>query len=187
MSELTAWDSFYVIVGSAAGALIGLQFVVLTLIAERPPSRVAETGAAFATPTIVHFGTALLLSALQRVPWQAITLAAAVWGLIGLSGVVYALIVARRMRAQTSYQPVFEDWLFHLVLPLAAYAMLALSSFTVHTRTREALFGVGAATLLLLFVGIHNAWDAVIYHVFVNIRGTKAEPPPSAPSEKEKP
>jgi len=77
--------------------------------------------------------------------------------------------------------------LFHLVLPLAAYAMLALSSFTVHAHTREALFGVGAATLLLLFIGIHNAWDAVIYHVFVNIRGTKAEPPPSAPSEKEKP
>ncbi|PYR18792.1 MAG: hypothetical protein DMF98_25350 [Acidobacteria bacterium] len=37
MSEFAEWDSFYVIVGSAAGALIGLQFVVLTLIAERPP------------------------------------------------------------------------------------------------------------------------------------------------------
>lgn len=37
-------------------------------------------------------------------------------------------------------------------------------------RTRKALFGVGAATLLLLFAGIHNAWDAVAYHVFVNMR-----------------
>src|SRR6266568_2868587 len=36
MSELAEWDSFYVIVGSAAGALIGLQFVVMALIAERP-------------------------------------------------------------------------------------------------------------------------------------------------------
>lgn len=36
MSELTEWGSFYLIVGSAAGALIGLQFVVMTLIAERP-------------------------------------------------------------------------------------------------------------------------------------------------------
>jgi hypothetical protein len=36
VSEFAEWDSFYVIVGSAAGALIGLQFVVLTLIAERP-------------------------------------------------------------------------------------------------------------------------------------------------------
>ncbi len=37
MPELAKWDNFYVIVGSAAGALIGLQFVVLTLIADKPP------------------------------------------------------------------------------------------------------------------------------------------------------
>ena len=154
MSELAQWDSFYVIVGSAAGALIGLQFVVMTLIAERPALRVADGGAAFATPTIVHFGTALLLSALLRAPWQAIGLAAALWGFIGLGGVAYAAIVVRRMRAQTIYQPEFEDWLFHFVLPLAAYAMLAFSAFAALAHTRQALFGVGAATLLLLFVGI---------------------------------
>jgi ABC-type transport system involved in multi-copper enzyme maturation permease subunit len=170
MSELAAWDSFYVIVGSAAGALIGLQFVVMTLVAERPPLRAAEAGAAFATPTIVHFGTTLLLSALLRVPWQSIILAAALWGLIGLGGLVYAMIVARRMRAQTVYQPEFEDRLFHVLLPLAAYAMLSLSALAAPFHAREALFGVGAAALLLLFVGIHNAWDSVFYHVFVNVR-----------------
>src|SRR5713101_5680571 len=83
MSEFAEWDSFYVIVGSAAGALIGLQFVVLTLIAERPPLRAAEAGAAFATPTIVHFGTALLLSAVLRAPWQAVAPVAALWGVVG--------------------------------------------------------------------------------------------------------
>src|SRR5216117_3642596 len=69
-------DSFYVIVGSAAGALIGLQFVVMTLVAERPVPGAAAAGAAFATPTIVHFGTALLLSAVLRAPWHAVTLVA---------------------------------------------------------------------------------------------------------------
>jgi hypothetical protein len=175
MSELAEWDSFYVIVGSAAGALIGLQFVVLTLIAERPPLRAAEAGAAFATPTIVHFGTALLLSALLRVPWQAITPAAALWGLMGLSGVAYMVIVARRMRVQTAYQPEFEDWLFHVLLPLAAYAMLAISAFAAPSHTREALFGIGASALLLLFIGIHNAWDNIAYHVFVNKQDTNTE------------
>lgn len=34
------------------------------------------------------------------------------------------------------------------------------------------MFGVAAVALLLLFTGIHNAWDAVIYHVFVK-RGRK--------------
>jgi len=56
---------------------------------------------------------------------------------------------------------------------LAAYATLALSALAASSRAHEALFGVGAATLLLLYIGIHNAWDAVSYHVFVNMRGGK--------------
>src|SRR5579864_6703828 len=96
MSELAHWDSFYVIVGSAAGALIGLQFVVLTLIAANPPRRAAEGGAAFVTPTIVHFSTAFFLAALLRVPWSSITPAAIVWGIAGLAGIGYAIVVTRR-------------------------------------------------------------------------------------------
>ena len=175
MSELAEWDSFYVIVGSAAGALIGLQFVVVTLIAEQPSLRLAEAGAAFATPTIVHFGSALLLSALLRVPWHTITVLAALWGLIGFAGAMYVMIVARRMRLQGVYRPEFEDWLFHLLLPLAAYALLVLSAFAAPFHARAALFGVGAAALLLLFIGIHNAWDAVTYHVFVKRPARNAE------------
>ena len=173
MSEFAEWDSFYVIVGSAAGALIGLQFVVMTLIAGRDERPAATAGAAFATPTIVHFGAVLLLSALIRAPWQSVTPAAVLWGLVGLGGIVYAVIVARRMRGQTTYRPQFEDWLFHTLLPLAAYAILALSPFAAPSQTRAALFGVGASALLLLFIGIHNAWDAVTYHVFVEKRGNQ--------------
>jgi uncharacterized membrane protein len=166
MPELDRWDSFYVIVGSAAGALIGLQFVVITLIAERPVLRTAEANAAFATPTIVYFGSILLLSALQRVPWPSISFAATMCGLIGLGGLTYVAIVAQRMRMQTVYQPEFEDWLFHLLLPVGAYALLAIAAFAASSYTHEALFGVAAAALLLLFIGIHNAWDNVVYHVF---------------------
>ena len=173
MSEFAQWDSFYVIVGSAAGALIGLQFVVVTLVAERPSLRTAEAGAAFATPNIVHFGVALLLSVLLRVPWRTITLAASLWGLIGFSGIVYMVVVARRIRMQAVYQSGFEDWLFHVVFPLIAHAVLVMSALAASSETREALFGVGGATLLLLFIGIHNAWDSITYHVFVNKRETE--------------
>src|SRR5256714_14275894 len=98
MPELEHWDSFYVIVGSAAGALIGLQFVVMTLIAERPPPRASEAAGAFATPTIVQFGVAFLLSALLRAPWHAVTTVAALCTAVALAGAVYCVIVARRMR-----------------------------------------------------------------------------------------
>lgn len=175
MQEFTKWDSFYVIVGSASGALIGLQFVVLTLIAQRPQAGVPEAGAAFATPTIVHFSSVLLLSALLRAPWQTVTYAAGAWGMMGFIGVVYALMVGRYMRRQSAYRPEFEDWLCHLPLPLVAYAMLAFSSFLAPSHTRAALFWVGAAALLLLFIGIHNAWDGVSYHVFVAMRKAHTE------------
>jgi len=172
MSELAKWGSFYVIVGSSAGALIGLQFVVATLVAARPALRVAEAGAAFATPTIVHFGTALFLSALLQVPWQSIVVVAVLWGIVGIGGIAYGAIVARRMQQQSIYQPELEDWLFYAGLSLAAYAMLALSPFAARNHTRDALFCVGSSALLLLFIGIHNAWDTIAYHVFVNKQDT---------------
>jgi hypothetical protein len=170
MPELDHWDSFYVIVGSSAGALIGLQFVVMTLVAERPPPRAREAGAAFGTPTVIHFSAALLLSALLRVPWPTTTLAAVPCLLVGLAGTAYQLRVIWRMKIQTAYAPDFEDWLCHALLPLAAYAGLALSGYVALSDTRAALFGVGGAALLLLFVGIHNAWDAVAYHVYASGR-----------------
>lgn len=184
MPEFAKWDSFYVIVGSAAGALIGLQFVVLTLIAQRPRLRAEDAGAAFATPTVVHFGAALLLAALLRVPWWAVTPAAALWGLVGVVGVGYSVVVARRMRTQTVYRPALEDWLFYAVLPSGAYALLAVSALAARSHTPEALFGVGAAALLLLFAGIHNTWDSVVYHVFVDRQHSATDPRPEETSER---
>ncbi len=168
MPALAGWENFYVIVGSSAGALIGLQFVVITLIAEIPIVRDVElASSAFSTPTVVHFGTALLLSAIVSAPWHGIAAPAIMWGLVGLIGVVYSIIVVQRMRTQVAYKPVFEDWLFHFLLPFAAYATLAASAYVARRQVHGAMFGAGAAALLLLFIGIHNAWDAVTYHVFV--------------------
>lgn len=167
MTALAEWNNFYVIVGSSAGALIGLQFVVMTLVAGKQSAPGEALGSALATPTIVHFGAVLLLSVLVSAPWRGIATAPILWGLVGLSGVAYVVIVARRVRAQTEYRPVFEDWLFHVLLPFAAYATLAVSAFAARSHVGEALFGIGAAALLLLFAGIHNAWDSVAYQVFV--------------------
>ncbi|HXW55372.1 MAG TPA: hypothetical protein VEJ67_06470 [Candidatus Cybelea sp.] len=176
MTALTGWENFYVIVGSSAGALIGLQFVVITLIANRPILEgQAEAGAAFATPTIVHFAAVLLLAAIQTSPWRGLGALAVLWCVLGLSGLAYEIVVARRMRKQTAYTPEFEDWLFHALLPCAAYVTLAGSGLATGGHARKASFAVAAAALLLLFIGIHNAWDAVTYHIFFAKQGeTKA-------------
>lgn len=172
MPAFSEWESFYVIVGSSAGALIGLQFVVMTLIADTPTIRdMKRASSAFSTPNIVHFGAVLLLSAFVAAPWRGFEVVEDLWGALGLAGVLYAFIIARRMRVQTAYKPEFEDWLFHALLPFAAYATLVGSAYASRLNVEKSLFGVGAAALSLLFIGIHNAWDAVTYNVMVMRHG----------------
>jgi hypothetical protein len=79
MPGFEEWESFYVIVGAAAGALIGLQFVVMTLLADKPTLASPEAGAAFASPNVVHFSAALLASAFaaKRHGEEALTAVAA--------------------------------------------------------------------------------------------------------------
>jgi len=176
MPLLAEWDSFYGIVGSAAAALVGLQFVAMTLMALTPNANSAVGGAAFGTPTIVHLATPLFLAALIRAPWHSLIPIATLWALVGLGGLAYSLIIAARMfRLLQRYQPVFEDWLFHLALPIVAYAGLIASAFAVLAFPADALFGLAAAVLLLLLVGIHNAWDNVDYQIYVNLPKLRAE------------
>jgi hypothetical protein len=161
---LSPWESFYVIVGSSAAALTGLQFVVIALVAEmQRTDGGTETIDAFGTPTVVHFCAVLLMSATLSAPWHGLTPAAWILGAVGLAGVCYAVIVTLRARRQAGYQPVFEDWLFHSILPLAAYVALLVAAAIMVRDSTASLFGIGAVALLLLFVGIHNAWDTVTY------------------------
>jgi hypothetical protein len=171
LTPIASWESFYVIAGSSAAALTGLQFVVIALVAE-VQQRGSTGGAldAFATPTIVHFCVALLISCTLSAPWITITSPAMAIGAIGVVGLVYAAIVIRRARSQKDYKPVFEDWLWHAILPVVAYAALVGSALAMRSHAREALFFVGAATLLLVFIGIHNAWDTVTYITINSLR-----------------
>ena len=184
MATLTEWANFYVIVGSSAGALIGLQFVVITLIGDSTKGQAdAQARDAFATPSVVHFGAALLLSAIVSAPWADLTPVAVLWGLLGLFGFVYSAIVVQRFRVQTAYTPVFEDWLFYALLPLAAYAVLAVAACVTRSHVQMSLYLVAAAALLLLFIGIHNAWDTATYHIFVRNRQQPESEQDSKPKE----
>jgi hypothetical protein len=161
---LSSWESFYVIVGSSGGALIGLQFVVMTLVADR---RRATEGSlsAFGTPTVVHLAGALVVSAIMSAPWASFVTLSIALGICGLGGLAYGAIVVYRARRQTDYEPVWEDWLWHGVLPCVSYAALTVTAALLRSHSHRALFVIGAAALSLLLIGIHNAWDTVTYIV----------------------
>jgi hypothetical protein len=165
-SPLSAWGSFYVIIGSSAAVLIGLQFVVITLSAQINAPGDGSAVQAFGTPTIVHFCAVLLIAALLSAPWPALSSAALTLGACGVAGLAYTLMVVRRARRQTGYEPVLEDWIWHTVLPLIAYATLLVAAVLLQRDPVSSLFVIGGTALLLLFVGIHNAWDSVVYIAF---------------------
>jgi hypothetical protein len=171
ISPFAAWESFYVILGSSSAALIGLQFVVIVLGAEI--SAPASPGAtrAFGTPNIVHFCAVLLNAAILSAPWKRLSSAGAAISVFGGLGALYALLVLRQTRRQTTYVPVAEDWIFHAVLPFVCYAALLVSGALLPRDAPPALFVTGGASLLLLFVGIHNAWDSVTYIAQLRRRG----------------
>jgi hypothetical protein len=179
VSHLKDWENFYVIVGSSAGALTGLQFVVIALIAEaRAASSMLEIRA-FGTPTVVHFCAALLLSAILSAPWHALSALAACLAICGVAGVAYALNVIRHARRQTGYAPDTEDWLWYVAFPLIAYTALTVAALLLPWHTVFAMFVIAATALLLLFTGIHNSWDSVTYIAVKHGRSDKKNRTPS--------
>jgi hypothetical protein len=166
---VTDWQSFYVLVGSSAGALTGLTFVVITISAERndPAGSASQrlTGLrVFITPTAVHFGVALWLSAVMSIPG----LTALVLGILlagtGVGGLIYCATLIRPLVGRSfGYKPFLSDWIWNAVLPVLAYLALAVTGLVLPRQPAASLYAVGGAVLLILFIGIHNAWDVVVW------------------------
>jgi len=89
--------------------------------------------------------------------------------------------VLRRAQRQSEYQPVIEDWIWHNILPMLAYAALVVAGFMLPRDVDVAPYFVGGSTLLLVFIGIHNAWDTVTYITILQARRRAAEPSPAKP------
>ena len=172
--QLASWTNFYVIVGSSAGALTGLQFVVVTLIAQARSAASSREIRAFGTPTVVHFCAALLISGLMSAPWNTLSSIGLCLGICATAGIIYAIsIVWHAYKA--AYQPDTEDWLWYTALPLIAYGALATASILLRSHTTKSLFVIAATTLTFLFIGIHNSWDTVTYITLKNQKSTDQE------------
>ena len=160
---LNTWENFYVIIGSSAGALTGLQFVVIALIAERRAARTMTEIRAFGTPTLMHFCAVLLISGIASTPWHSLSDAAWWVGICGVAGASYMVRVILHTRKQTAYSPDAGDWFWYTALPFAAYVMLLVAGIIMAAKVATGLFVMAASALALLFDGIHNAWDTVTY------------------------
>jgi hypothetical protein len=172
---LAAWSSFYIMTGSSAAALTGLMFVVITLMTGRS-QRVEDAYAGvstFSTPTVMHFVAAFLISAVLVAPWHSLVHAGAAAALIGLVGIAYILRVMHRTRRLTIYTADVEDWMWYTMLPLVAYGGISASATALVDIPVRALFVLAAGVVLLISIGIRNAWDVVTYLAIQGLPGAR--------------
>lgn len=161
---LKDWESFFVIVGAAAGVLIGLQFVVIALQQDMTRN-IGQAVRAFASPTIVHLTVVLAMSSILSIPRHTRTSIGVILLIASAALLGYVLWVLRTARAQDLYQPDLEDWIWHYTLPGVAYLGMLVAGAAAWGASSAALYIVAVVLLLLLIVGIHNAWDSAIYIV----------------------
>ena len=162
---LSNWQNFYMLIGTAAATLTGLMFVATTLLAGLDTHEpIANAGiAAYNTPTVVQFCTVLLLAGMLSAPWQAFSTIGILLELMGLGMVIYSIIVLRRMRRVPHYQSTLEDWVWYMALPLLANIMLIVAAIMLLENPALALYLIGSAMMMLLLIGIRNAWDNVTF------------------------
>jgi uncharacterized protein with PQ loop repeat len=171
-SFLAPWSNFYIMMGSAAGALTGLMFVVITIVQGRKRQATDFAISTFSTPTVVHFCAALFISAALVAPWRSTTGLAVLLGIAGLCGTVYSLRVMYRTKRLKSYSPDIEDWFWYAIFPFIAYAVLLGGASALPTAPAEALFTFAASVVLLTLIAIRNAWDVVTYIIIEGVDDT---------------
>lgn len=177
-SPLAGWDNFYVIIGSSAGGLTGLTFVVIALIRDSQRGVRPSGLGTFVTPTIVHLCGVLALAAFMSMPHQRPVTLSAGLALFGLAGVLYGCLIGINMWrigvSSTVYVPVREDWIWNVILPTGVYAALVVMAMLIWDRlTEAALYGVAVLALGLLLMSIRNAWDIAVWMTVSAPQGDK--------------
>jgi hypothetical protein len=151
---LEDWRDFYVMIGTASGAIVGASFIVASLASGVKERTVGIRG--FISPTTYHLASVLVGSAVLAVPKIDALAVALLLGAGGLGGAIYGcLVIARIWHLNLD----LADWTFYAFLPLIAYAALPAAAIMIAVGIGSPLYVVGAALILLLIVGMRNAWD----------------------------
>ncbi|HYM18486.1 MAG TPA: hypothetical protein VEU06_07985 [Micropepsaceae bacterium] len=159
------WDNFYLLVGGAAGALIGLMFVVATLTSEMniESKRLVQGSRIYITPIVFHFGVVFVVSAMTAVPELSSVAVAVVLAFLSASGLFYSAWTTIRLFHWKDPPPDLSDKVFYGIVPVIVYLALAVTAGAVWIAPANAPYPVGAIMLVLLLIGIRNAWDLATF------------------------
>lgn len=164
--SLQAWQNFYVLMGGASATLVGLMFVAIWLGSNLFTQQSVVGLRTFVSPTLMHFVYVLITSVLVLVPTVTRTFLSILLLLVGLISLGISLSGVPYMRHQYRRQQTdMTDWMWYFLIPSASYLLYVGSGVALLKGASQALNALAGATVLLLVVGIHNAWDLVVWFV----------------------
>ena len=163
MELLKGWDNFCVILGSAAAGLMGLTFVVIALASDAHRAGHPSGTRGYITPTIVHFAIVLAFSIFLSLPGQRVLGLSVALATAGIVGLAYSgVTIFHVLRFAPNYKAVPENWIWHVIAPLLTYGCLVLASILIWRHVSTTMYGMATVLTMLLFIGIHNAWDVAV-------------------------
>ena len=157
------WENFYMMAGTAAATLAGLLFVVITLSVNLAATPAARGVHAFVTPVLVHFGGVLFLALVLLAPWPSAWPVGVILGLHGLVGIGYAGFVIRLARKLDFVSLKARDWITYAGAPALANVSLLAGAAGLIAEKSFAPYAIAGAVMLLLFIGILDAWDLTLW------------------------
>lgn len=185
MAELQRWQNFYMLLGGASATLAGLMFIAISLGGTRRPtaderSMIQLAYSAFLSPTYIHFVYVLVTAVVVFVPTLNETVFGALLVLTGLGSLGYILRQLPFLRARYRIGSLDRsDLVWYSLMPCISYLLyldagIGLLRAAAGFRTRgHALDALATASVLLIVIGVRNAWDLVVYQM---MRALREEP-----------
>ena len=159
MEQLEQWHDFFMLVGTAAGTLVGLTFVAASIGAGLFMKGFKDVMKAFITPTIIHFSAVLFVCFLVVAPSLSSVELAAFTGVIALIGIGYSCTTLFRISSSYNSATSLMDRLWYALTPAGGYLILAIATLEpliLSHSIRPSWIAIAASVLLL--AGIRNAW-----------------------------
>jgi hypothetical protein len=181
------WQSFYLLVGTAAATLAGLMFLAITFGSELVTPDSTASVRSFLDPTFNHFVQVLLVACLMVIPTMTPTLAGVLLLVVAVLRASALVRVYRHMReAHRVHQDIeLSDWLTGIVIPLTTYGLLATAAVGFLLGWAAAFDGLAIVTMALLLNGVFGAWELMVWLALARTR--RGQAPRSAPSESVQP